>query len=161
MPAGSSTNSRAAGWSRRGDNGITQRLTKPRSPTTTGKIERFHRTLREEFLDHMVPFESLAAAQEAIDGWVHAYNQQRPHQWLNMATPSACSGPTPPSAAMTSILNRWSPSRSCLSGSPNRPSCRRRAPRSSSRCGCLPVARSPWWRAGSESVSTRHWPTGR
>ncbi|MEW2581041.1 hypothetical protein [Streptomyces syringium] len=29
-------------------NGITQRLTKPRSPTTTGKIERFHRTLREE-----------------------------------------------------------------------------------------------------------------
>lgn len=28
------------------DNGITQRLTKPRSPTTTGKIERFHKTLR-------------------------------------------------------------------------------------------------------------------
>ncbi|WP_369280770.1 integrase core domain-containing protein [Streptomyces bobili] len=58
-----------------------------RSPTTTGKIERFHRTLREEFLDHVVPFESLAAAQEAIDGWVHAYNHQRPHQALNMATP--------------------------------------------------------------------------
>ncbi|MFF9705402.1 integrase core domain-containing protein [Streptomyces griseofuscus] len=50
------------------DNGITQRLTKPRSPTTTGKIERFHRTLREEFLDHVAPFETLAAAQEAIDG---------------------------------------------------------------------------------------------
>lgn len=50
------------------ENGITQRLTKPRSPTTTGKIERSHRTLREEFLDHVVPFESLAAAQEAIDG---------------------------------------------------------------------------------------------
>lgn len=31
------------------ENGITQRLTKPRSLTTTGKIERFHRTLREEF----------------------------------------------------------------------------------------------------------------
>lgn len=69
------------------ENGITQRLTKPRSPTTTGKIERFHRTLREEFLDHVVPFESLAAAQEAIDGWVHAYNHQRPHQALDMATP--------------------------------------------------------------------------
>ncbi|MEU0786681.1 integrase core domain-containing protein [Streptomyces sp. NPDC006173] len=29
----------------------------------------------------------MAAAQEAIDGWVHAYNHQRPHQALNMATP--------------------------------------------------------------------------
>ncbi len=28
------------------------RRTKPRSPTTTGKIERFHRTLREELLSH-------------------------------------------------------------------------------------------------------------
>lgn len=28
------------------ENGITHRLTKPRSPTTTGKIERFHQTLR-------------------------------------------------------------------------------------------------------------------
>ncbi|MGW9432770.1 integrase core domain-containing protein, partial [Streptomyces decoyicus] len=35
----------------------------------------------------MAPFESPAAAQEAIDGWVHAYNHQRPHQALNMATP--------------------------------------------------------------------------
>ncbi|MFI7337208.1 IS481 family transposase [Streptomyces sp. NPDC050085] len=69
------------------ENGITQRLTKPRSPTTTGKIERFHRTLREEFLDHVAPFESLAAAQDAVDGWVNAYNHQRPHQALNMATP--------------------------------------------------------------------------
>lgn len=69
------------------ENGITQRLTKPRSPTTTGKIERFHRTLREEFLDYVAPFESLAAAQEAIDGWVHANNHQRPHQALSMATP--------------------------------------------------------------------------
>ena len=30
-------------------NGIAHRLTGVRSPTTTGKIERFHRTLREEF----------------------------------------------------------------------------------------------------------------
>ena len=33
------------------ENGITHRLTAPRSPTTTGKIERFHGTLRREFLD--------------------------------------------------------------------------------------------------------------
>ncbi|MGW7318259.1 IS481 family transposase [Streptomyces sp. NPDC054865] len=78
------------------ENAITQRLIKPRSPTTTGKIERFHRTLREEFLDHVVPFESLAAAQEAIDGWVHAYNHQRAHQALNMVTPVSLFRPHAP-----------------------------------------------------------------
>ncbi|MEU3462947.1 IS481 family transposase [Streptomyces sp. NPDC006733] len=78
------------------ENGISQRLTKPRSPTTTGKIERFHRTLREEFLDHTTPFASLAAAQEAIDGWVHAYNHQRPHQALDMVTPGSLFRPHQP-----------------------------------------------------------------
>ena len=32
-------------------NGITQRLTKPRSPTTTGKVERWHRSIQDELLD--------------------------------------------------------------------------------------------------------------
>ena len=31
------------------ENGIEHLLTAPRSPTTTGKIERFHKTLRREF----------------------------------------------------------------------------------------------------------------
>jgi transposase InsO family protein len=78
------------------ENGITQRRTKPRSPTTTGKIERFHKTLREEFLDHVSPFESLAAAQEALDGWVEAYNHRRPHQALDMATPASLFRPNGP-----------------------------------------------------------------
>jgi transposase InsO family protein len=78
------------------DNGIKQRLTKPRSPTTTGKIERFHKTLRTEFLDHVAPFESIAAAQEAVDAWVHAYNHQRPHQALDMAVPASLFRPNGP-----------------------------------------------------------------
>ncbi|MEV0705118.1 integrase core domain-containing protein [Saccharopolyspora sp. NPDC050389] len=78
------------------ENGITQRLTKPRSPTTTGKIERFHKTLREEFLNHVAPFESQAAAQEAIDAWIESYNQQRPHQALDMATPASLFRPNGP-----------------------------------------------------------------
>ncbi|GAA2907431.1 IS481 family transposase [Streptosporangium fragile] len=78
------------------ENGITQRLTKPRSPTTTGKIERFHKTLRQELLDHVAPFESMAAAQEAIDAWVHTYNHARPHQALNMATPASVFRPHGP-----------------------------------------------------------------
>jgi transposase InsO family protein len=71
------------------ENGILQRHTKPRSPTTTGKIERFHKTLRAELLDHVAPFETLEAAQAGIDGWVHAYNHQRPHQALDMAVPAS------------------------------------------------------------------------
>ena len=70
------------------ENGINQRLTKPRSPTTTGKIERFHKTLRREMLDHSGPFADPVAAQSAIDTWVHSYNHTRPHQSLEMATPA-------------------------------------------------------------------------
>ncbi|MGC7103153.1 IS481 family transposase [Amycolatopsis lurida] len=84
------------------DNGITQRLTKPRSPTTTGKIERFHKTLREDFLDEVAPFESLTAAQEAIDGWGASYNHQRPHQSLDMATPADLFRPNGPTRLDTS-----------------------------------------------------------
>ncbi|WP_327007063.1 IS481 family transposase [Dactylosporangium sp. NBC_01737] len=71
------------------EHGITALLTKPRSPTTTGKIERFHQTLRRELLDEAGPFADLPAAQAAVDAWVHAYNHVRPHQSLNMATPAS------------------------------------------------------------------------
>src|SRR5690349_15748028 len=70
------------------DNGIIHRLTAPRHPTTTGKIERFHKTLRRELLDDAVPFTDLAAAQAALDGWVSEYNTTRPHQSLSMASPA-------------------------------------------------------------------------
>jgi transposase InsO family protein len=70
------------------DNGITHRLTRPRSPTTTGKIERFHGSLRRELLDDAVPFGDLAAAQAAVDAWVSEYNSTRPHQAIGMAAPA-------------------------------------------------------------------------
>ena len=63
-------------------------LTAPRSPTTTGKIERFHRTLRAEF-DTQRVFRSLNSAQQALDEWVRYYNTERPHQSLAMATPAS------------------------------------------------------------------------
>jgi transposase InsO family protein len=69
--------------------GIDQKFTKIKSPTTTGKIERFHQSLQLEFLDHCGIFADLAAAQAALDGWVDAYNHQRPHQSLDMATPAS------------------------------------------------------------------------
>lgn len=68
-------------------NGITHRLTQPASPTTTGKIERFHLTLRRELLDDHEPFASLAAAQAAVDEFVRVYNTERPHQALDGQRP--------------------------------------------------------------------------
>jgi transposase InsO family protein len=70
------------------ENGIDHLLTAPRRPTTTGKIERFHRTLRQEFLIGRV-FEDLATAQDELDRWVASYNTQRPHSALGMATPAS------------------------------------------------------------------------
>lgn len=69
------------------ENGITHLLTQPRSPTTTGKIERFHRAIRTEFRTDRV-FPTLAAAQAELEEWVEDYNTRRPHQALDMATPA-------------------------------------------------------------------------
>ena len=69
------------------ENGISHRHTAVRSPTTTGKIERFHQSLRKEFLADR-SFTSHEAAQAELDAWVTDYNTQRPHQALEMATPA-------------------------------------------------------------------------
>ena len=61
------------------ENGVRHLLTAPHSPTTTGKVERFHKTMKREFLAGKV-FESIEAAQAALDGWVVEYNHERPHQ---------------------------------------------------------------------------------
>jgi hypothetical protein len=68
-------------------NGIAHRLTAPASPTTTGKVERFHLTLRRELLDGHELFESLADAQAAVDVFVADYNGERPHQALDVTQP--------------------------------------------------------------------------
>ena len=78
------------------ENGIEHLLTQPRSPTTTGKIERFHRSLRTEFLaQQQHPFRSLTLAQQALDEWVVHYNTERPHRALDMATPAERFGTRP------------------------------------------------------------------
>ena len=71
------------------ENGITQRLTRPRSPTTTGKIERMHQSLQLELLEVHGPFASLQALQTGLDAWREEYNTDRPHQSLSMAFPAS------------------------------------------------------------------------
>jgi transposase InsO family protein len=62
-------------------NGIRHLLTAPYSPTTTGKIERVHKTMRAEFFtpkDRL--FATVEELQAALDAWVAEYNTARPHQ---------------------------------------------------------------------------------
>jgi hypothetical protein len=77
------------------ENGITQRLTKPRSPTTTGKIERLHQTLQQELLNVHGPFASIEDAQVAVDTCRKQYNAERPHSHWRWRIPLPGS-PAPP-----------------------------------------------------------------
>jgi transposase InsO family protein len=77
------------------ENGIAHRLTQPASPTTTGKVERFHQTLRRELLDDCGAFVSIEDAQAALDRWVDEYNSMRPHQALDMQSPADRFTPVP------------------------------------------------------------------
>lgn len=85
------------------EHGIEHLLTQPRMPTTTGKIERFHRTLRLEF-DTARTFKNLESAQSALNEWVDYYNTERTHQSLGDLAPAArfrfdtapIRGPRPP-----------------------------------------------------------------
>ena len=78
------------------DNGIVHRLTQPATPTTTGKVERFHQTLRRDLLADHGPFDDLADVQATLDVWVaEDYNTRRPHQSLDMASPADRFAPVP------------------------------------------------------------------
>jgi hypothetical protein len=78
------------------DNGVVHRLTQPATPTTTGKVEPFHQTLRRELLNDHGPFEGVEDVQAALDGWVaDDYNTRRPHQSLGMAAPAERFSPVP------------------------------------------------------------------
>jgi transposase InsO family protein len=87
-------------------NGIRQLLTRPYSPTTTGKVERWHQTLQVEFLNETRPFSSLGEAQAAVDKWRDEYNTTRPHQSLDMAAPA---DKFRPSADAVDALALWAP----------------------------------------------------
>ncbi|MFF5227048.1 IS481 family transposase [Dactylosporangium sp. NPDC000521] len=82
------------------ENGIIARNTKPRSPTTTGKVQRFHQTLQRELLDAVPVWPSLEAAQAAIDAFYQEYNTDRPHQALGMAFPADRFVPRPDQAEL-------------------------------------------------------------
>lgn len=67
--------------------GIRLSFSRPYHPQTNGKEERFHRSLKAEVLNGR-SFHSLQQAQEAFDHWRDLYNHQRPHEALQLDTPT-------------------------------------------------------------------------
>ena len=58
-----------------------------RHPQTQGKDERFHRTLKHDLLKRRA-FLDLADAQAAFDPFRREYNEERPHDALNLEVPA-------------------------------------------------------------------------
>ncbi|EMI58111.1 Integrase catalytic region [Rhodopirellula sallentina SM41] len=60
---------------------------RPYHPQGRGKLERFHRTLKLEVLQGR-SMSSLKEAQACFDPWRQIYNLERPHEALDLGTPS-------------------------------------------------------------------------
>lgn len=60
--------------------------TKPYRPQTNGKIERFWKTLKEDFTQDSL-FNDIEDLKEELLGYVVYYNEHRPHSALNGNTP--------------------------------------------------------------------------
>ena len=58
--------------------GITPKRTRPYRPQTNGKIERFHRTLADDWA-YARFYTSETQRRTALPGWLHFYNHHRPH----------------------------------------------------------------------------------
>jgi transposase InsO family protein len=63
------------------DHHITHSWTRPYRPQTNGKVERFNRTLLEEWADRRL-YRSQAARTRALPAWLHRYNHHRAHTAL-------------------------------------------------------------------------------
>ncbi|TXC95136.1 IS481 family transposase [Streptomyces sp. ISID311] len=63
------------------DLGATGKLTRPYRPQTNGKVERFHRTLLDEWA-YLRPYTSNTERTQALDAFLHTYNHHRCHTAL-------------------------------------------------------------------------------
>lgn len=68
--------------------GIRISHSRPHHPQSNGKDERFHRTLKYDFLERN-SVKNLAHSQISFDHWLYSYNHERPHEALALQTPAA------------------------------------------------------------------------
>lgn len=75
-----------------GAQNIEHRVTRPASPYTNGFVERFHRTLKDEFFAKAFRekwYDSIESLQNDLDAFLEHYNKQRTHSGYR------CQGRTP------------------------------------------------------------------
>ena len=68
--------------------GLRHLRTRPYTPRTNGKAERFIQTALREWA-YARPYASSSERSQAIDPWLHHYNHHRPHAGIHAATPIA------------------------------------------------------------------------
>jgi transposase InsO family protein len=68
--------------------GITHKRTRPFRPQTNGKVERYHRTLADEWA-YARPYHSETERRAHLPGWLHTYNHHRSHTALAGQPPAS------------------------------------------------------------------------
>lgn len=68
--------------------GILPERSRPASPQDNGRHERMHRTLKQATAKP--PAETVRLQQKAFASFQHEYNEDRPHEALDDATPASC-----------------------------------------------------------------------
>ncbi len=63
-----------------------QRFIRPHRPQTNGKVERFNRTLLEEWA-YVRPYTSNQRRARTLTIWLHTYNYHRAHTSLGLLPP--------------------------------------------------------------------------
>jgi transposase InsO family protein len=67
---------------------IAPKRTRPYRPQTNGKVERFHRTLADEWA-YARPYRTETERRNALPDWLHTYNNHRPHTALGGHPPAS------------------------------------------------------------------------
>jgi len=73
------------------DQSVKHRFTRPYTPRTNGKAERFIQTALREWA-YARSYQNSAEREEQLDLWMHDYNFHRPHASLSLNTPASRAG---------------------------------------------------------------------